>query len=210
MHAAFPHLLPQIQQAMKLGHTHGIQSGAMVALEEKIGGRLIAEAMAIVMKLAFGFLILRDEIGFDAKNEFFNENFVFTDPNAPGGKRYYQGKFLITTRNPEEDMNVLVQFCPEPEKLFIAGMLNPAAVVKTEALGREEAQRMASTPFAVDIIIQFRNISAILGLLHGPGADLVSLLLQNKVQFKGNTGHMFKLGAISASMQAAAGMKPSP
>ncbi|HEY5993058.1 MAG TPA: hypothetical protein VIU46_00490 [Gallionellaceae bacterium] len=231
MHAAIPRLFPAIHQALKLGLTHGVNSqesdkrrgldklarfGAL-ATQDKPGnidlgldravGSFVAEAMALLLECSFGLIMLGDEIEHGTKAKFFEENFVFRDPNAPGGKRYYQGIFLITTRDPNEDMNVLLEFCPNP--LSLADETPAAsAVVRARAVSKQEAEVLKTTPFAIDLLIQFRDLSAIFGLIGTANLDMVSLMLQNKVQMKGNTGHLFKLGAISASVQAAAGMKP--
>jgi hypothetical protein len=232
MHAAFPRFFPEIHQAMRLGLAHGARADSSLAaagypkdaqdrlrqvarLNELVKadkpseieivlegalGSLVADGMAVVLELAFGLLVLGEEI---KGEQFFEENFVFRDPNAPGGKRYYQGKFLITTRDPNEDMNVLLQFCPRPDALYFDGILDPAAVVTARAVGKEEAATLKNTPFAFDLLMQFRDLAAIFGLIGSADLDMVGLMLQNKVQFKGNTGHLFKLGAISAGVQAA-------
>ncbi len=170
-------------------------------------GRLVAEAMAVVLEIAFGLVMLGDEIEHGKKAKFFEDNFVFVDPNAPGGKRYYQGRFLITTRDPNEDMNVLLEFCPNPASLP-SGTAPPASsVVRARAVSMQEAEILKTTPFAIDLLMQFRDLSAIFGLIGTANLDMVSLMLQNKVQMKGNTGHLFKLGAISQSLEAAVGIK---
>lgn len=181
--------------------------GGLEIASEGALGRLVADGMAVLLKLAFGLMVLGEEIVQGAHEKFFDENFVFRDPTAPGGKRYYQGRFLITTRNADEDMNVFLQFCPEPGHLYVNGLLNPEAVIATHALSKEEAATLKNTPFAFDLLMQFRDLAAIFGLIGTADLDMVSLMLENKVQFKGNTGHLFKLGAISASVQAALGMK---
>ncbi len=207
MHAAIPNFGPELQNAIRLGHAHGVESNELEQLGAMLAGGLVAEGMAIVLKLAFGALVLLGEFDSGAKNKFFEDNFVIRDPNAAGGKRYYQGKFLFTTLEAEEDMNVLLEFCPDPQDLYIGDMLNPAAVVKTRALSNPEAEALQNKAFGVDLVFQFKDISAVLGLLKGGSVDLVGLLLQNQVRFTGNTGHLFKFGNIGASMQAAVAMK---
>lgn len=176
---------------------------------EMAAGRLVAEAMAALLEISFGLVMLGDEIEHGKKAQFFEENFVFRDLHAPGGKRFYQGRFLITTRDPKEDMNVLLEFCPSPRDLLPEDKTPQAsAVVRARAVNMQEAAVLKTTPFAIDLLIQFRDLSAIFGLIGSANLDMVSLMLQNKVQMKGNTGHLFKLGAISASLQAAVGMNP--
>jgi hypothetical protein len=170
-------------------------------------GRLVAEAMAVLLELSFGLVMLGDEIEHGKKAQFFEDNFVFVDPHEPGGKRYYQGKFLITTRNPDDDMNVLLEFCPGMRS--VARDTVPAAsdVVRARALGRHEADVLKQTFFAYDLLVEFRDLSAIFGLIGTVDLDMVTLMLQNKVQMKGNTGHLFKLGAISESLEAVFGIE---
>jgi len=55
----------------------------------------------------------------------------------------------------------------------------------------------------VDLIIRFKDIKSILGLIERPDVDPVQLLLENQVQLTGNFGHMFKFGAIGKSAQQA-------
>ncbi len=175
---------------------------------EMAAGRLVAESMAALLELSFGLVMLGDEIEHGKKAQFFEENFVFRDLHARGGKRFYQGRFLITTRDPGEDMSVLLEFCPDPRDLPEGKLPEASAVVRARAVNMQEAEILKTTPFSIDLLIQFRDLSAIFGLIGTADLDMVSLMLQNKVQMKGNTGHLFKLGAISASLQAAVGMKP--
>ncbi len=105
-------------------------------------------------------------------------------------------------------MSVLLEFCPNLGSLADGETPAASAVVRARAVSKQEAEVLKTTPFAIDLLIQFRDLSAIFGLIGTANLDMVSLMLQNKVQITGNTGHLFKLGAISASVQAAAGMKP--
>ena len=138
---------------------------------------------------------------------FFENNFVIKDPNVAGGIRYYQGKILIRTRKPQDDMNVLIKFCPDPEALYIqtpfGRQLNPAAIVTTEALSETEADRIERDPNEVDLMIRFKDTQAILGLAGRPNVDVAQLLIENLVQITGNFGHMFKFGAIGMNVQMA-------
>lgn len=141
------------------------------------------------------------------KHKLFDENFVIRDPNAEGGTRYYQGQFLIRTRKPEDDMNVYIRFCPDPDDLYIptpiGHRLNPTAIVHTETISEAEADLLEKDPDRVDLTIRFKDAKAILGLVERPDADVVQLLLENLVQITGNFGHMFKFGAIGKSAQTA-------
>lgn len=136
---------------------------------------------------------------------FFEDNFVIIDPNAPSGRRYYQGKFLIRTSRRDDDMNVLLKFCPKPEQLYMetpfGKSLNSLAVVSTEVLNEAAADRIEQDASQVDLVIRFKDVESILGLLGRQGVDIVGLLLENLVQLTGHVGHLFKLGAIATDIQ---------
>lgn len=204
MHATIPSLPQGIHHLMRSGINTGELNGELEGLLDRAGGRMLAKGMAILIKAGFGFLVcegLDDEKAKKAQ-AFFEENFVMRDPNAEGGIRYYQGQFLIRTKKPEDDMNVYIRFCPDPDSLYLPGnRLNPAAIVTTEAISETEADEIERDPERVDLIIRFKDIKAILGLVERPDADVVQLLLENLVQITGNFGHMFKFGAIGKSAQ---------
>ncbi len=204
MHATIPSLPQGIHHLMRSGINTGELNGELEGLLDRAGGRMLAKGMAILIKAGFGFLVcegLDDEKAKKAQ-AFFEENFVMRDPNAEGGIRYYQGQFLIRTKKPEDDMNVYIRFCPDPDRLYLPGnRLNPAAIVTTEAISETEADEIERDPERVDLIIRFKDIKAILGLVERPDADVVQLLLENLVQITGNFGHMFKFGAIGKSAQ---------
>jgi hypothetical protein len=170
-------------------------------LPGQIAGRLLAEGIAKAVELAFGFLALQD------KKAFFDENFVMRDPEAPNDIRYYQGKFLIRTKQPDDDMNVYIRFCPNPDNIYLemplGNLLNPLAVIKAEAVDEKAADGIETDPERVDLVIRFRDIPSILGLVQRPNADPVQLLLENLVQITGNFGHLFKFGAIGKNAQSA-------
>jgi len=206
MHAAFPRFTREINQIMQLGAANSAASDLM----DRAGGKLLAGGMAIMLKLGFT-LLMRDSLLSREHSEraksFFDENFVIVDRNAEEGERYYQGKFLIRTKKRGDDMNVLLKFCPEPDRLFVnthfGRCLDPLSVVSTEALTEEEAERVESDPWQVDLVIRFKDVKAIKGLLKQPDVDMAGLLLDNLVQLTGNLGHLFKLGAIAANVEQA-------
>ncbi|MHB0984956.1 MAG: hypothetical protein ACYC05_05095 [Sulfuricella sp.] len=213
MHAAFPRFPEEIHRVMRLG----AGAGAMPQLLEAAGGTLLANGMAILLKLGFGYVMRDSLLGETPSGKamaFFKENFVFTDPNAPGGQRYYQGKFLIRTRRPGDDMNVWLRFCPEPERLFKATpfgtALDPLAVIATEVLSEAEAERIEKDPGQVDLVIRFRDVDSIVGLIGRPNVDIVGLLLENIVQLTGNVGHLFKLGALAKNVELALDLPQPP
>jgi hypothetical protein len=201
MHAAFPHFTKEINQVMQ----HGFKNIEASVLFGRVGGKLLAEGMAVLLKLVFGFIVLKDLP--DKSLDFFDKNFVILDPNAEGGKRYYQAKFLIRTRKPEDNMNVLLEFCSDPANLFIGGpagkVLNPLAVVSTQTPSEKSADEMEKDPDKVDLVICFKDAESIIGLLKRPDVDMVGLLLENLVQLTGNVGHLFKLAAIAANIKQA-------
>ncbi len=201
MHAAFPRFTNEIDQVMK----HGFNTSKASVLLDRVGGKLVAKGMAFLLELVFGLLVLKDLP--DKSQKFFDENFVIVDPDTAGGKRYYQGKFLIRTRKLEDDMNVLLKFCPDPDELFIGshskGVLNPLAVVSTKTLTEEKADKIEKNPDKVDLVIRFKDVESIMQLLKRPDADMVGLLLENLVQLTGNVGHLFKIGAIAANVEQA-------
>lgn len=209
MHATIPALPDGIHYILKSGIELGEADGTLSGLLNRMEGTMLAAGMAVMIKLGFGFLINPGLSESQAKKaqHFFENNFVIKDPNVAGGIRYYQGKILIRTRKPQDDMNVLIKFCPDPEALYIqtpfGRQLNPAAIVTTEALSETEADRIERDPNAVDLMIRFKDTQAILGLAGRPNVDVAQLLIENLVQITGNFGHMFKFGAIGMNVQMA-------
>ena len=204
MHATIPCLPKGIHHLTRSGTEFGELNGQLEGLFDRATGRLVASGMARLIELGFGFLIcegLSDRQSKKAR-KFFEENFVMQDLDD-GASRYYQGKFLIRTSKPEDDMNVYIRFCPDINKLFNNGVLNPCAIVATEVLDEDSADQIEKDPDKVDLIIRFKDVKAILGLIEQPDTDVVQLLLENQVQLTGNFGHMFKFGAIGESAQQA-------
>ncbi|MHC4061371.1 MAG: hypothetical protein ACYS7Y_25055 [Planctomycetota bacterium] len=204
MHAAFPRFSREINQIMQLGAVNSTVSELM----DRAGGRFLAEGMAKLLKLGFGFLMLDSVFSRhqpEKAETFFNDNFVITDSTAPGGKRYYQGKFMIRTKKPDDDMNVLLKFCPQPGKLYketaLGTFLDPSSVVTTETLNENQADRIEKDPDQVDLVIRFKDVKSIKGLLKQPDVDMAGMLLDNVVQLTGNLGHLFKLGAIAQNVK---------
>lgn len=204
MHATIPCLPNGIQHLTRSGIEFGELNGQLEGLFDRATGRLVASGMAKLIELGFGFLICEGLSDTQSKKarKFFEENFVMQDLDD-GSSRYYQGKFLIRTSKPEDDMNVYIRFCPDINKLFNDGVLDPCAIVDTEVLDEDSADQIEKDPDKVDLIIRFKDVKAILGLIEQPDADVVQLLLENQVQLSGNFGHMFKFGAIGESAQQA-------
>ncbi|MCP5251655.1 MAG: hypothetical protein H6939_08055 [Burkholderiales bacterium] len=208
MHATLPALSDGIHHLLKTGLQLGEKQPELAKLLSKAEGKILAGGMAALIKLGFGFLISEglSESKAAQAQAFFQDNFVIKDPYAPHGIRYYQGKILIRTRKPDDDLNVLIRFCPNPSELYLDTPLgkrfNPCAVVDTKVLSETEANRIEQNPDKVDLVIRFRDAQAILSLAQRPDADVVQLLLENLVQISGNFGHMFKFGAIGKHVQA--------
>lgn len=208
MHAGLSFLMPQLQQTLQVGAEAAASVGELPPALEQARGQILAKGMAAALHLGFGFL-LRDahlsQEKSDKAKAFFEESFVIVDPNADGGKRYYQGKFLIRTSHPGDDMNVLLRFCPDPDKLYVktpfGEALNSLAVAETRVLSEAEADKIEQDPSQVDLVVRFKDTPSIIGLLGRPDVDIVGLLLENVVQLTGHVGHLFKLGAIATDIQ---------
>ena len=205
MHAGFPQSTTNLIHVLQIGAS---ADDVLRPLLSRKGGKLLADSMALLLKLSFGFVMrdsLVDKQQADKARDFLEENFVIIDPLAPGGKRYYQGKFLIRTRRAGDDMNVLLRFCPHPERIMKqmpwGETINSMEVVKTKVLNEQEADKLENDPDKVDLVIRFKDVESILGLIGGANIDIVGMLLDNVVQLRGNTGHLFKLGAIGSNIQ---------
>jgi hypothetical protein len=196
----------------------GAKEGKVEGLLDRIGGTFLAHGMAVVLKVGLCFVMrysLLNRKQAKKAEEFFRENFEIRDPEAPNGIRYYQGKILVRTEKPEDDMNVYLRFCPDRKSLFKKGLLgsirkalfgtalDTSAVVSTDVLKEEEAERLQKDPEKVDLVISFRDATTIIGLVGRPNLDMGGLLVENVVQMKGNVGHLFKFGAIAKNVEMA-------
>ncbi len=217
MHAAFPQINSEILSVM----FEGFRKAKLDKRLDKLAGTALANGMALALKLVFGFTAITSSwksisnyISFGRlykkDRDFLIDNFEILDKNAEGGKRYYQGKFLFRTDKKGDNMNVLLEFCPKPEKLFrdtIFGRVpDPDAIVSTTVLKEEEAGQIANDPDKVDVVILFKDVKSIVGLMGNPNADLVNLLLDNLMHVRGNVGHLFKFGAIATNLKLAFGL----
>lgn len=204
MHAGFPCFSNDIRRVLQLGEHDPV----MPQLVESAGGTALAGGIALLLKMGFGYVMrdgLLDQKQSQHAERFFQDNFVFNDPYAENGHYYYQGRFLIRTRKPGDNMNVLLRFCPDPDALYIdtafGRCLNPLSVISTEILDEGAAQALEEQADAVDLVIRFKDIVSILKLIGRNDVDLVGLLLENVVQLSGNVGHLFKLGAIAKNIE---------
>jgi len=210
MHAGFPCFSKDLHRIFRLGVHDNVE---MPELVDKIAGPILAGGMAVILKLGFGYLMrdcLLDKKQAEKAMQFFNDNFVFIDPNAPGGQRFYQGKFLLSTRKAGDNMNVWLRFCPEPDEIFVetpfGKSINSLKVVETDVVDEKEATKLERDPEKVDLVIRFKDIDSIVGLIGRDDVDVVGLLLENVVQLTGNTGHLFKLGAIAKNIEIELGL----
>ena len=210
MHAGFPCFSRDTQQVMRLGVKDNLEIPELV---DSISGPILAVSMAVLLKLGFGYIMrdcLLDQEQSEKAMAFFEENFIFRDPNAPDGQRFYQGRFLFRTRKPGDNMNVWLRFCPQPDVLFVDTLfgrsINSLKVVETEVVDEEEAGRLEHDPDKVDLVIRFKDIDSIVGLIGNEDVDIVGLLLKNVVQLTGNVGHLFKLGAIAKNIEIELGL----
>ncbi len=217
MHAAFPQINSEIMSVI----FEGFRKAKLDKRLDRLAGTALANGMALALRLAFSFTMVTsfgksviNVISFGnlykKDDDFLRDNFEIIDPVVEGGKRYYQGKILFSTDKKGDDMNVLLKFCPEPEKLYrntIFGRFpNPGAIVSTSVLKEDEAESIMSDPDKVDVVILFKDINSILGLIGKPNVDLVDLLLGNLMHVKGNVGHLFKFGSIATNIKLAFGL----
>lgn len=217
MHGGFPCLTQNVDFLLKFG----AKKAKVPGLLDRAEATFLAGGMALLLKLGLAFVMrgsmLRRSRSRKAE-EFFRENFEIRDPESPKGIRYYQGKILVRTDKPEDDMNVYLKFCPDPGVLFTRGWLGrikkaifgtalaPFAVVQTDVLTEKEADTIARDPDKVDLVISFKDVKTIEDLVKNPDFDMGALLLKNVVRMKGNLGHLFKFGAIAKNIELALGL----
>ncbi len=217
MHAGFPCLTQEMNDLFRLGAKEGKVQGLL----DRVGGTFVAHGMALVLEAGLRVAMRRSLLSRSKArkvDEFFRENFEIRDPDTPGGIRYYQGKILMRTDRPEDDMNVYLRYCPDPDALFRRGFagifrkalfgstLDTGAVVATEVITEEEAEELIKDPEKVDLVISFRDAQAIIGLISASKIDSGQLLLSNIARVTGNIGHLFKFGAIARNIQLELGL----
>ncbi len=210
MHAGFPCYSDDIQRVINLGKHDNTE---MPELVDSMGGPVLAGGLAILLKLGFGYIMrncLLDRERSQKAMAFFEENFILLDPCAADGRRFYQGKFLLRTRKPGDHMNVCLRFCPEPDELFVdmpfGRSINPLKVVAADMVDETEADRLELDPDLIDLVIRFKDIDSIVGLIGDTDVDVIGLLLKNVVQLSGNVGHLFKLGAVAKNIEIELGL----
>ena len=183
-------------------------------------GRLVAKIMALLIEHGFQAFATVDALV--KKNSFFEENFVILDDR--GEEDLYRGKFLIRTMQPEDQMNVWFGFLQgdgllaplsniarklrrkTEDRIDFYSILRSTDLVSAKTLSEDEADEYENDPDRVDLVLRFKDISSIYGLLQSRNLDTVDLMFKNLLQIYGNQNHMYKLGAISGNLQLALGL----
>jgi hypothetical protein len=183
-------------------------------------GKIVAKVMAILIEHGF-----QAFSAFDAavkRNSFFEENFIILDDK--GKEALYQGRFLIRTMQPDDQMNVWFGFSQgswllDPlirifkkikditkDRIDLYSFLRSITLVSTKTLNEKEADEYENDPDRVDLVLRFKDIPSIYGLLQSQDLDMVDLMFKNLLQIYGNQNHMYKLGAITRNLQLALGL----
>jgi hypothetical protein len=180
-------------------------------------GKLVAKVMALLIEHGFQAFATMDALF--RKKSFFEENFAILDDN--GQEDLYRGKFLIRTRQPDDQMNVWFGFLQgnglfaplgefarklrdKTEDLIdLYSLVKSTDLVSTKTLSESEADRYENDPDLVDLVLRFKDIPSIYGLLQSRNLDMVDLMFKNLLQICGNQNHMYKLGAITRNLQLA-------
>jgi len=183
-------------------------------------GKLVAKVMALLIEHGFQAFATIDALV--KRNSFFEDNFIIFDDNA--NEALYQGRFLIRTRQPGDQMNVWFGFLQgngllAPLGNWLKGLRNKTGdridfysifkstdLVSTKTLSEAEADQYENDPGRVDLVLRFKDIQSIYGLLQSKDLDMVDLMFKNLLQISGNQNHLYKLGAITRNLQLALGL----
>jgi hypothetical protein len=183
-------------------------------------GRLVAKIMALLIEHGFQAFATVDALV--KKNSFFEENFIILDDR--GQEDLYRGKFLIRTMQPEDQMNVWFGFLQSDgllaplshfarkirdkteDRIDFYSILRSTDLVSARTLSEAEADEYENDPDRVDLVLRFKDIPSIYGLLQSQSLDMVDLMFKNLLRIYGNQNHMYKLGAISRNLQLALGL----
>ena len=191
------------------------ESNFFTALE----GKLVANVMAILIEHGFqAFSAINAVI---KKESFFEDNFIILDDH--GKEALYKGKFLIRTRQPGDQMNVWFGFLQgnrllaplsyllkkirdkTDDRIDFYSVLKSMNLVSTKTLSEKKADRYENDPDRVDLVLRFKDIPSIYGLLQSKNLDMVNMMFKNLLQIYGNQNHMYKLGSITRNLQLARG-----
>ncbi len=183
-------------------------------------GKIVANVMALLIKKGFRAFSTLDSLV--KKNSFLEENFIIKDDN--GKDALYRGRFLIRTKQPDDQMNVWFAFLQrkwlyDPFIRFlkrvrdktkdwvdIYSFLLSTNLVSTKTLSEKEADKYENDPDRVDLVLRFKDIHSIYGLLQSQDLDMVDLMFKNLLQIYGNQNHLYKLGYITKNLQLALGL----
>ena len=183
-------------------------------------GKIVANVMALLIEHGFQAFATIDALV--KRNSFFEENFIIL--NDKGHHDLYQGRFLIRTQEPHDQMNVWFGFL-QSEGLFnklgnvfmdirektndridFYSILKSTDLVSTKVLSEQDADDYENNPDRVDLVLRFKDIPSIYGLLQSNDLNMVELMFKNLLQIYGNQNHMYKLGAITRNLQLALGL----
>jgi hypothetical protein len=182
-------------------------------------GKVVAKVMALLIE--HGFQAFATFNALFKRKSFFEENFLILDDDAK--ESLYQGKFLIRTMQPDDQMNVWFGFlqsrgilwplikCFKYLKNITGGridfysILRSANLVSTRTLSEAQADQYENDPERVDLVLRFKDMATIYRLLQAGDLDMVDLMFQNQLQINGNQNHLYKLGAITRNLQLALG-----
>ena len=92
------------------------------------------------------------------------------------------------------------------DRIDFYSILKSTDLVSTKTLSEKEADRYENDPDRVDLVLRFKDIPSIYGLLQSQDLDMVGLMFKNLLQIYGNQNHMYKLGAITRNLQLALGL----
>ncbi len=178
-------------------------------------GKIVAGVMALLIEHGFQAFATVDSLL--KGNSFFEDNFLIMDDK--GQDALYQGRFLIRTQQPEDQMNVWFGFLQghpllDPlsrllkkvrdrtgDQVDLYSILQSVDLVTTKTLSEKEADRYENDPDRVDLVLRFKDIPSIYSLLQSEDLDMVDLMFKNLLQIYGNQNHLYKLGAIARDLQ---------
>jgi len=183
-------------------------------------GRIVAGVMALLIEHGFQAFTTLDSLL--KRDSFFEENFIVLDD--AGKESLYLGRFLIRTDHPGDQMNVWFGFLQERwladsfarmlkgikvktnDHVDLYSVLMSKFLVTTKILSEEEADRYETDPDRVDLVLRFKDLESIYGLLQAEDLDMVNLMFKNLLQIRGNQNHLYKLGAVTKNLQLALGL----
>jgi hypothetical protein len=183
-------------------------------------GRIVARVIALLIKLGFRAFSTLDSVL--KRDSFFEENFIILDDQ--GKESLYRGRFLIRTDHPGDQMNVWFGFLQhrwmfDPfvrflkrikektnDRIDLYSFLLSKFLVASKVLTEEEADRYETDPERVDLVLRFKDLESIYGLLKTQDLDMVNLMFKNLLQIRGNQNHLYKLGSITKNLQLALGL----